>query len=65
MMGKFQMALDAIPMERIPVKTLANGVKMPGIGLGTFGSDKYGAEQIADIVYGAVQEKLDLSEKIQ
>ena len=28
---------------------------MPAIGLGTFGSDKYGAEQIAEAVYGAVK----------
>lgn len=39
----------------VPVRTLNTGDKMPIIGLGTFGSDKYGPEQIASAVEGALQ----------
>jgi len=44
-----------IDQNKIPVRTLYSGEKIPGIGLGTFGSDKYSAEQIAEAVYGAVR----------
>mgnify|MGYP000471026410 CR=1 FL=1 len=33
-----------------PKKKLSNGVEIPSIGLGTFGSDKYSHEQIAEAV---------------
>ncbi|MBQ3667810.1 MAG: aldo/keto reductase [Clostridia bacterium] len=46
---------DAVDISLVPQRTLANGLKMPGIGLGTFGSDKYGAEQIAAAVHGALR----------
>ena len=39
----------------VPQKTLYTGVKMPVVGIGTFGSDKYNAKEIADAVYGAVE----------
>ena len=42
-------------MYRIPVVRLNNGADMPVIGHGTFGSDKYSADQIAEAVYGAVK----------
>lgn len=38
-------------LSKIPFKQFSNGDKMPGIGLGTFGSDKYGPSEVA----GAVQ----------
>lgn len=38
-------------MERI----LYDGTRIPAIGMGTFGSDKYGAEEIAQAVYGGVK----------
>lgn len=38
----------------VPSRTLYTGTKMPAIGLGTFGSDKYSAEEVAQAVYGAV-----------
>lgn len=44
-----------VSQETIPSKTLFTGVKMPGIGLGTFGSDKYNAQQVAEAVYGAIK----------
>ncbi len=37
----------------MPSITLASGAKLPVLGLGTFGSDKYSALEIADAVLGA------------
>jgi len=49
------MNTDRIDQEKIPKKTLSSGEKIPSIGLGTFGSDKYGAAEVAKAVYGAVK----------
>lgn len=38
-----------------PGRVLPGGEEIPCIGLGTFGSDKYGADEIAQAVYGAVK----------
>jgi diketogulonate reductase-like aldo/keto reductase len=38
----------------VPQFVLSNGDKMPGIGLGTFGSDRYGPREIAGAVEDAV-----------
>lgn len=38
----------------VPKRTLYTGEEMPGIGLGTFGSDKYSPEQVSEAVYGAI-----------
>ena len=43
-----------IEQGRIPTVTLRGGERVPCLGLGTFGSDKYGPEEIAEAVYGAV-----------
>jgi hypothetical protein len=48
------------PVERLdtallPVRELYTGEKIPCMGLGTFGSDKYGAEQVSNAVYGAIR----------
>ena len=40
---------------KTPYVTLSDGSNMPAVGLGTFGSDKYGPEEIAESVYGAVK----------
>lgn len=40
---------------KAPTYKLNNGYEMPVIGLGTFGSDKYGPEIISEAVYGAVK----------
>ncbi len=35
---------------RVPTRSLASGAAMPVIGLGTFGSDRYGPAEVADAV---------------
>ena len=39
----------------VPKRKLYTGAEMPALGLGTFGSDKYGPDAVAEAVYGAVQ----------
>ena len=39
---------------KLPEYTLYNGEKIPCIGLGTFGSDKCSADEIANAVKGAI-----------
>ena len=46
---------NAIEQSRIPMRTLRGGERIPCLGLGTFGSDKYGPEEIAEAIYGAVK----------
>lgn len=46
---------DALDPARVPTRTLYTGAKIPAIGLGTFGSDKYPAHVIADAVLGAAE----------
>lgn len=44
-----------IEQSIIPRRTLRGGETIPAVGLGTFGSDKYSAEQVAEAVYGGIQ----------
>lgn len=46
---------ETIHPDAVPQKQLHTGVKIPMMGLGTFGSDKYGKDQVSDAVYGAVK----------
>lgn len=46
---------DFIDPNKVPKKTLSTGEKIPGIGMGTFGSDRFTATQIADAVAGAIR----------
>jgi alcohol dehydrogenase (NADP+) len=46
---------DAIDPKLVPLRTLRGGDRMPAIGMGTFGSDRFTAEQIADAVRGAAE----------
>lgn len=46
--------MEQVNQKDIPKRRLYTGEEIPGIGLGTFGSDKYNGEQIADAVYGAI-----------
>ena len=41
--------------DRVPKRRLSTGEWIPGIGMGTFGSDNYTAKQISDAVAGAIR----------
>ena len=45
---------NAIDPSLVLKRRLSTGDEMPAIGLGTFGSDKYGPDEIAGAVYGAL-----------
>ncbi len=47
--------MQTIDSKKVPYKTLYNGAKIPVIGLGTFGSDNYSAETIAQAVKTAIK----------
>jgi diketogulonate reductase-like aldo/keto reductase len=50
---KFIIAPDGVDPKKIPSKILADGAKIPMIGLGTFGSDHVKGDAIADAVLNA------------
>ena len=45
--------MKSIDQDQVPRRKLYTGAEIPAIGLGTFGSDIYTAEQIAEAVIGA------------
>ncbi|MBN1499855.1 MAG: aldo/keto reductase [Spirochaetes bacterium] len=47
--------LSAIDPSSVPQRILRGGDKMPAIGMGTFGSDRFTAEQISAAVKGAIE----------
>lgn len=49
----FTPAADGVDPNLVPKMTLPTGATIPAIGLGTFGSDNYTSEQIAEAVIGA------------
>lgn len=49
------MNFTPIDPKKVPQRTLYTGAKMPGIGMGTFGSDRFSAEDIANAVKGAAK----------
>ena len=46
---------NIVEQSSIPRRILKNGINVPAMGLGTFGSDKYNAEQISEAVYGGIR----------
>ena len=46
---------DAIPQAAIPKLRLASSRIIPSIGMGTFGSDRYGPDEVAAAVAGAIR----------
>ncbi len=50
----WSIAPDGINPAKVPQRTLHTGAKMPAVGLGTFGSDRFSAEDIAEAVKGAI-----------
>jgi len=45
---------DSVVLPTAPVRRLRSGLSIPGIGMGTFGSDRYGADEIAEAVRSAI-----------
>ena len=39
----------------VPEQTLSNGTKIPALGMGTFGSDRFDAKQVSEAVAGAIR----------
>ena len=52
---QFYPAPDGVDPKATPIKRLYTGAEIPGIGLGTFGSDAYGGDEIAAAVDGALR----------
>lgn len=46
---------DGVDPAQVPQRSLYTGARIPAIGLGTFGSDRYDGEQIAEAVQGAIR----------
>lgn len=44
-----------VDVTKVPQVTLNNGEKVPCIGLGTFGSDRFDAKEVSDAVEGAIR----------
>jgi len=51
----FNPAPDGVDVQAVPQLTLADGTRLPAIGLGTFGSDHAAADAIAEAVIGAAE----------
>ena len=51
--GSFSIAADGVDPNRVPRRVLYTGAKVPAIGLGTFGSDRFSGGEIAEAVIGA------------
>ena len=52
--NSFAIAGDGVEPQKVPHRTLHTGAKIPAIGLGTFGSDRFSGEAIAEAVKGAI-----------
>ena len=50
----FTIAADGVDPGKVPFRTLPTGAKIPAIGLGTFGSDKFSGETVAQAVKEAI-----------
>ena len=53
-MAGFKLAADGVDCDLVPTRVLNTGAEMPAIGLGTFGSDRFSGEQVAEAVKGAI-----------
>ena len=50
----FTIAPDGVNPSAVPQRTLNNGAKIPSVGIGTFGSDRFSADEVAGAVLGAI-----------
>ena len=55
MNNQIAQVINKANLDDVPKKKLYTGAMMPAVGLGTFGSDKYTAFEIADAVKGAIE----------
>lgn len=44
---KLTLTADGVDPAKVPARTLSSGARMPVVGMGTFGSDKYSGEVVA------------------
>lgn len=51
----FQVAADGVDPQRVPRKRLNDHCHIPVVGMGTFGSDRFSAEDIAKAVLGGAE----------
>jgi len=51
---QFALAPNGVDPKTVPYKTLYTGAKMPVVGLGTFGSDRFSGEAVAQAVKDAI-----------
>lgn len=51
----FVLASDGVDPKKVPQRKLWTGAEIPAIGMGTFGSDRFSAEDIANAVVGAIE----------
>jgi diketogulonate reductase-like aldo/keto reductase len=51
--ASFAVAADGVDPNQVPKRVLHTGARMPAIGLGTFGSDRFSGEEVAEAVLGA------------
>lgn len=51
----FIMSPEAVDTSKLPVRTLYTGAKLPGVGIGTFSSDRFSGDDIAAAVSGALR----------
>ena len=47
--------MEKINPALVPQRKLNNGMVIPGIGMGTFGNDKFEPEQVSQAVAGAIR----------
>ncbi|NLJ90768.1 MAG: aldo/keto reductase [Clostridiales bacterium] len=47
--------INPVDPSLVPQRTLYDGTKIPAIGMGTFGSDKYTSDEISSAVAGAIR----------
>src|SRR4051812_38015135 len=50
----FSIASNGVDPKSVPFRTLYTGARIPAIGLGTFGSDRFSGDSVAEAVKGAI-----------
>ena len=52
--AEFRIAVDTIDPAAVPTRTMPTGARIPAVGLGTFGSDRFSGQEIAQAVKEAI-----------